>query len=269
MVPKRIWRLAMGILVGAYLCSTPHAEPIKQLKPIGYVNDFAGVIDADSALAIRSLCEQIDHEARAQIAVVTIRSTDGADIESYASELYKAWGIGPKSDNRGVLILLAVNDHHYRIEVGYGLEPILPDGKVGGFGREAVPLMRENQYGPALRLMTRRVAEVIAEDAHVQLQGAEAPTPAPYSPPSEGTIPTWMIVVGFLAVMAFLALLARLGGGGLLWFLLGMFFGGGGRSGGGWSSGGGWGGGGGFGSGGGFGGFGGGSSGGGGASGSW
>src|SRR5215467_467075 len=214
MAPKRIWRLAMGILVGICLCSTLHAEPIKQLKPTGYVNDFAGVIDVESALAIRSLCEQIDQQTKAQIAVVTIRSTDGADIESYAVELFKAWGIGSKSDNRGVLILLAVNDHHYRMEVGYGLEPILPDGKVGGFGREAVPLLRENQYGPALRLMTRRVAEVIAADAHMQLQGTEAPTPAPYPRPSANPLPTWVIVVGFLAVVAFLALLARLGGGG-------------------------------------------------------
>jgi uncharacterized protein len=270
MALKRIRQFVLGILVGVCLGSALRAEPIKQLKPTGYINDFAGVIDADSAQAILSLCEQIDHEARAQIAVVTIHSTDGADIESYASDLYKAWGIGPKSDNRGVLILLAVNDHHYRIEVGYGLEPILPDGKVGGFGREAVPLLRQNQYGPALRLMTRRVAEVIADDAHVRLQGTEAPSPAPYPPPSESTTPTWVVVVGILVVVAFLALLARLGGGGLLWFLLGMFLGGGGgRSSGGWSGGGGWGGGGGFGSGGGFGGFGGGSSGGGGASGSW
>jgi uncharacterized protein len=266
MAPKRIWRLVMGILVGACLCSTLHAEPIKQLKPTGYVNDFAGVIDVDSAQAIRSLCEQIDRETRAQIAVVTIHSTDGADIESYAVDLYKAWGIGPKSDNRGVLILLAVDDHHYRIEVGYGLEPILPDGKVGGFGREAVPLLRENQYGPALRLMTRRVAEVIAEDAHVQLQGTETPTPVQNVPASDVALALIILVV-FVVVV--LAVVVRLGGGGLLWFLLGMFLGGGGRSSGGWSSGGGWGGGGGFGSGGGFGGFGGGSSGGGGASGSW
>jgi uncharacterized protein len=265
MALKRIRQFALGTLVGVCLASVLGAEPIKQLKPTGYVNDFAGVIDADSAQAILSLCEQIDHETKAQIAVVTIHSTDGADIESYAAELYKAWGIGPKSDNRGVLILLAVDDRHYRIEVGYGLEPILPDGKVGGFGREAVPLLRENQYGPALRLMTRRVAEVIAEDAHVQLQGTEAPTPAPYPRPSDNPLPTWAIVVGVLAVVAFLALLVRLGGGGLLWFLLGMFLGGGGGG----RSSGGWGGGGGFGSGGGFGGFGGGSSGGGGASGSW
>src|SRR5260370_42424514 len=102
------------------------------LKPTGYVNDFAGVIDAASSAAIRSLCEQIDHKAKAQIAVVTIHSLDGADIQSYAVDLYKAWGIGPKSDNRGVLILLAVNRHRYPIIVGYGLERILPKWKTRG-----------------------------------------------------------------------------------------------------------------------------------------
>src|SRR5262245_50856212 len=207
MAPKRIWKTTVGILalVCLSLSCALRAEPIKQLKPRGYVNDFAGVIDPESAEAIRSLCEQIDHKTKAQIAVVTVHSLDGADIESYAVDLYKAWGIGPKSDNRGVLILLAVNDHRYRIEVGYGLEPILPDGKVGGFGREAVPLLKQNQYGPALRLITARVAEVIAEDAHVQLEGTEAPSPVPYPRPSDSTPPVWGIVVAFLAVIVVLA----------------------------------------------------------------
>src|SRR5262252_1130091 len=184
MAPKRIWKGTMAILavVCLSLSCALRAEPIKQLKPTGYVNDFAGVIDRESAEAIRSLCEQIDHKANAQITVVTIHSLDGADIESYAVDLYKAWGVGPKSANRGVLILLAVDDRRYRIEVGYGLEPILPDGKVGGFGREAVPFLQQNQYGPALRLMTRRVADVIAEDAHVQLEDTAAP-PVPYPAP--------------------------------------------------------------------------------------
>jgi uncharacterized protein len=229
MAAKRIWKTTMGILAVVCLSSALRAEPIKQLKPTGYVNDFAGVIDAESSEAIRSLCEQIDHKANAQIAVVTIHSLDGADVESYAADLYKAWGIGPKSENRGVLILLAVNDHRYRIEVGYGLEPILPDGKVGGFGREAVPLLKQNQYGQALLLMTRRVADVIAEDAHVQLEGTEAPSPVPYPGPSGGSLPVWSIVVGFVVVLVVLAVLVRLGGWGLLGFLLGMFLGGGGR----------------------------------------
>src|SRR5215471_14466070 len=152
MAPKRTWKTTIAILAVVYLSlsCTLGAEPIKQLKPTGYVNDFAGVIDPESAEAIRSLCEQIDHKAKAQIAVVTIHSLDGRDIEGYSVDLYQAWGIGPKSENRGVLILLAVDDRKYWTEVGYGLEPILPDGKVGGYGREIVPLLKQRDYGGAV-----------------------------------------------------------------------------------------------------------------------
>jgi len=142
MALNRIWQATRYILALACLTTALCSEPISQLKPTGYVNDFARVLDASSSEAIRNISEQIDQKAHAQIAIVTIHSLDGADIESYASDLYKAWGIGPKSSNRGVLILLAINDRKRRIEVGYGLEPILPDGKVGGFGREVVPLLQ-------------------------------------------------------------------------------------------------------------------------------
>ena len=182
MALNKIWQATRYVLALAFLTTALCAEPISQLKPTGYVNDFAGVLDASSSESIRNICQQIDQKAKAQIAIVTIHSLDGADIESYASGLYKAWGIGPKSSNRGVLILLAINDRKRRIEVGYGLEPILPDGKVGGFGREIVPLLQQGQYGPALLLLTQRIANVIAADAGVQLEGAAAPRPPPTIP---------------------------------------------------------------------------------------
>ena len=118
------------------------AESVKQLKPTGYVNDFAGVLDASTKSQIEDICTQIDQKAHAQIALVTINTLDGSDIESYAVDLFNQWGIGAKSTDHGVLILYAIQDRKARIEVGYGLEPILPDGKTGGFQREAIPLMR-------------------------------------------------------------------------------------------------------------------------------
>jgi len=263
MAPNRIWQATTCVWALVCLATVLSAEPIKQLKPTGYVNDFAGVLDASSSESIRNICRQIDQKAKAQIAIVTIHSLDGADIESYASDLYKAWGIGPKSSNRGVLILLATDDRKRRIEVGYGLEPILPDGKVGGFGREAVPLLRQDQYGPAVLLMTQRVAGVIAADAGITLEGPAPPRSPPDERPANGPS-AGAIFLGIVAVLIVLAVVSRAGGSGLIWFLLGMFMNSGGRGGG--SS---WGGGGSFGGGGGFGGFGGGSSGGGGASGSW
>ena len=135
-----------------------HAEPVGQLHPTGYVNDFAHVLNPSTTSQIENICLQIDQKAHAQIALVTINSLDGSDIESYSVDLFHKWGIGDKASNRGVLILYAIRDHRARIEVGYGLEPILPDGKVGSFQREAVPQMRAADYSGALLLVTQRVA---------------------------------------------------------------------------------------------------------------
>lgn len=266
------------VLVALALCL--HAEPISQLHATNYVNDFAGVLDATSEAQLNDLCRQVDQKAHAQIAVVTIKSTDGQDIVSYSVALYQAWKIGPKSSSRGVLILLAVEDRKYWTNVGYGLEPILPDGKVGGFGREAVPLLRSGRYGGAVSLMTSRVASVIAQDTGVTLEGAQALLPQ-RNAPAGGDIGGGGLVVGLVVLVLFVLVIRALtrGGGsgrgsggsgflsGLLWSLLfsSLSGGRGGFGGGGWS-GGGFGGGGG---GGGFGGFGGGSTGGGGAGGSW
>jgi len=254
-------------------CATSaRAELVKDLKPQGYVNDFAGVLSAQAKDKLTALCAEVDQKAKAQIAIVTVSSLEGEPIEQYSIDLATAWGIGPKQKDRGVLILLAPNDRKYRIEVGYGLEGILPDGKVGGFGREAVPFLRQNDYSGAVLLMTERVAQVIAEDQKVTLDTLSGvPSPQPEqdnSPAPFGNI----VEILIFAVFIFFPLIG---------FLLRLFFGFGGsnryRRGGGmwmggpWYGGGSWGGGGsrGGGGGGGFGGFGGGSFGGGGASGSW
>jgi uncharacterized protein len=261
-LPIRLLGLAAVILC-AMLCV---AEPIQSLKATAYVNDFAGALNADTKAKLEALCTEIDQKANAQIAVVTVKSLDGDDIDDYAVKLFKQWGIGGKKSDRGVLIVAAIQDRKYRTEVGYGLEPILPDGKVGGFGREAVPMFKDGNYSGALTLLTQRVAETIASDANVQLAGGE---PIAQPRPSRGFhVPIVFIVVAIWMFFHFLSYLwhrIRYGrsaaghrgywGGGGPW--IGGGFGGFGGGGSGWGGGGG------------FGGFGGGSSGGGGASGGW
>ena len=277
---KTILKIAV-LLAAVALCL--QAEPISSLHPTNYVNDFAGVLDAATQARLNELCKQVDEKAKAQISVAIVKSLDGQDVFSYTVALYSAWGIGPKSSNRGVLILLATQDHKYWTTVGYGLEPILPDGKVGGFGREAVPLLRNGDYNGAVTLMTTRVAAVIAQDAGVTLEGVQAP-PVERHRSVENAPPKWFVFVVVFALIAVFVLIIWAiskasggsgrgsGGGGFGNFLLGMLvsqmLGGGGRGG---YGGGGWGGGGfgGGGGGGGFGGFGGGSTGGGGAGGGW
>jgi uncharacterized protein len=260
-----------GVIAAAVLllAITSPAEPISQLNPTGYVNDFARVLDSDTASQMEDLCRQIDEKAHAQIAVVTINSLDGNDIESYAVDVFKHWSIGNKATNRGVLILYAIRDRRARIEVGYGLEPILPDGKVGGFQREAVPRLRASDYGGAISLVTTRVAEVIAQDAGIRLTNARPRAPTEPREPDQVLSPGVIAVIILAVLVVLFTPLRRL----LFWMFLPRIFGGGygSRRYRNWGSGSGWDGGfggGGFG-GGGFGGFGGGSSGGGGASSSW
>ena len=263
-------KLRLAVLLVVSLAVTAWAEPVKDLKPTGYVNDFAGVLDQSTKAQIEDLCHQVDDKAHAQITLVTVNTLDGSDIESYAVDLFHQWGIGAKSTNRGVLILYAIKDHRARIEVGYGLEPILPDGKTGSFQREAIPLMRAGNYNQALSLVTSRVAEVIAADAGVQLTNSQPRAPAqPVQEPEpereHGSSIGGIILIIIVILIILVTPLRTL----LFWILFSNIFGGGGR--GGWGGGGGFGGfgGGGGGGGGGFGGFGGGSSGGGGASSSW
>src|ERR1041385_1548449 len=148
------------------------AQSVSSLNPSGYVNDFAGVLREDTRAQLNEMCRQADEKATAQIAIVTIKTTNGANIFDYSVELFQKWGIGQKGKDRGVLILFAVTDRKYYTTVGYGLEPILPDGKVGGFGREAVPYLRNGDYDGAVMLLASRVVDVIAKDAGVEISSA-------------------------------------------------------------------------------------------------
>ncbi|HZE27731.1 MAG TPA: TPM domain-containing protein [Terriglobales bacterium] len=239
------------------------AEPVSSLKPTDCVNDFAGVLSPSTIAQLKEMCRQVLDKAQASVVVVTVKSTDGAEIFNYAVDLYQSWGIGQKGKDRGVLILLAVQDRRYYINVGYGLEAILPDGKVGGFGREAVPYLKRGDYDGAVSLLTSRVVDVIAKDAGVEITTSQPRRIAPVSPAPRAN--TGISPGGILALLVvFVIVLAVPPLRRLLFYM--FLFGGSGRGG---YGGGGWGGGGFGGDGGGFGGFGGGSTGGGGAGGSW
>lgn len=247
------------------------AEQVSQLpKPTDYVNDFAHVLSSDAVAKLDRICSELDHsQANTQVAVVTVRNLDGDDAADWANELEDKWHMGKKGSDRGVLVLLAVDDHKYRIDVGYGLEGILNDARVGDIGRSMVPDLRAKDYDAAMVGAVGQLAKVIADDAHVTLTD-HLPNPPPMRQRQQHGSPAGAIL---LLVILFL----MFGGFGLfrILFWLGLFRSalGGGRFTGGpgpFIGGGGWGGGGGGDSGGGgFGGFGGGDFGGGGAGGSW
>jgi uncharacterized protein len=253
-----------------------HAEdPTKLPQPTSYVSDFAGVIDAASKQSIEDLGAQIESKAHATIVVVTVKSLDGDTIDDFTTKLEDKWKVGPKGTDKGVLMVFAIQDHKRRIEVGYGLEGILNDAKVGDIGRDMVPQLKAGEYGPAILLGVQDVADVIAKDAGVTLNAPDQPAPVYHYETTSRHSSNWLGIIVFIVILLVIFGGGGRGGGGWLWFLLGSMMGGGGRGGGGGGFGDGGFGGGGFGGGsggggdGGFGGGFGGGSGGGGASGDW
>lgn len=99
--------------------------------PEFYVNDYAGILSTETEEAIMKVSVPLAQETGAQIVVVTVDSLEGQDIESYALNLFREWGIGDATKNNGLLLLVSLNDRQSRIEVGYGLEGALNDAKTG------------------------------------------------------------------------------------------------------------------------------------------
>jgi len=249
------------------LAAVAMAADFAALAPQGYVSDYAGVVDPTAKAALEQYCALVEARTGAQIAVLTVPSLQGEQVEDVANSVFRKWGVGKKGANEGVLLLLATQDRRWRMEVGYGLEPILPDGFVGGVGRTMSPFLRELRYGDALTEAVQAIGARIAEAKGVTIDGALPKAARPRS----RSIPFPLIIFGVMMLLWLIGALrggrgGRSGGSGtgfLTGMLLGNLLGGGiGRGGGGGGFGG-------FDSGGGFGGFGGGDSGGGGASGSW
>ncbi len=239
----------------------------------GYVSDFTKdkVIDAASRAELERYSAAVERSTGVQMAFVAIDSLEGEPIEDVANAIFRKWGIGSKKNNEGILLLLSVGDRRHRLEVGYGLEPILPDGFDGSVLRAMRPQLRAGNYGEALldaaHTIGSRIAQAMGVD--IQVTGGVRRRSAPQS---SSQIPWGAIFVGIVILLVLMN--SSRGGGGGGGFLTGMILGnlmrgGMGRGGGGWGGASGGGGFGGYDSGDGFGGFGGGDSGGGGASSDW
>lgn len=233
------------------------------LSPQGYVNDFAGIINANDRQAIEAIAQELVQKTSAQLAVVTVKTVVPTTIEDYAVRLFADWGIGQKGKNNGVLLLVAVDDRAVRIETGYGLEGALTDLLCHQIiSRVIIPEFKQGRYSHGIIDGVKAVVNLLAKEYNVSLN-----TLGNYAPPdttrNAEEVPDWLFWLIFFFIFSMLILFVIMGPRRSGW---------GGGYGGGYSDSSpgssGWGGGsGGFG--GGFGGFGGGMSGGGGASGRW
>jgi|SRR5579871_1500259 len=172
----------------------------KALKPQGYVSDFAGVIDAGSRQQLENYCGIVERSTGAQIALVTIPSLQGEPIEDVANTIFRAWGVGQKGKDEGIMLLVSIGDRRSRLEVGYGLEPILPDGLDGSILREMRPALRQQQYGEAMLAAASTIGNTIAAAKHVALN---APLQRHIRLTPSDSIP-WPVIVGGIFLLLWL-----------------------------------------------------------------
>lgn len=236
-----------------------------QPTPFKYINDYVGVIDQAHVQKIVNVGKELEDKTGAQVTAVIVSTLDGMSVEDYAVELFRNWGIGQKGKDNGILLLVAVDDHVMRIEVGYGLEGAVPDGKAGRIRDDyIIPYFQDDNYADGVYYGYLALANEVAKEYNVNLSldiNAELPEVDDTSSSLESIIALVIAIVVLISISissrrGFGRYSGRgpLGPGGFGGF---GGFRGGGRSGRGSSSGGG------------FGGFGGGRSGGGGASGKW
>lgn len=185
--------LLLAVLAGAA------AAQVAIPTPQGFVTDTAGVIDAATRAKLSRLIEELKQKTGAEIAVLTVDSTQPLDDFTYAMQVAEAWKPGKKGEDTGVLVLVPVKDRKLRILVGYGLEGTLPDGLVGSIeDREMVPEFRAGRIGEGIWRGVSALASRIAAERGVTLTGAAAPRPA--TPPQQN-LPLWVIILFVVVVL--------------------------------------------------------------------
>jgi uncharacterized protein len=153
--------LLLVLLAGA---GTLSALDVPRLE--GRVNDYAGVLDAGQKAELESYLASVEQKTTAQLVLLTVKSLEGEPLEDYSMRVAEAWKIGQKGKDNGVILLVAMAEHAVRIEVGYGLEPVLPDGKCGTIIRQIiVPEFRSGSYYAGIKDGFQAMAQVIGGDS--------------------------------------------------------------------------------------------------------
>ena len=162
-------------------------------KAAGRVNDFANVIDPATEAEIDRQLDQLEQKTTSEIAVATIRSLDGMSSTDYANRLFKEWGVGQAKLDNGVLVVIAIDDRDMAIEVGYGLEGVLPDGLAGQVIRDDfTPRFKEGDYSGGIRNGVSRLVEIV--ERHQVLTPEEL---AKFNEQDGGTPPVWILIPFF------------------------------------------------------------------------
>ncbi|PLV59748.1 YgcG family protein [Thermotoga sp. KOL6] len=174
--------------------------------PYKYVNDYVGVLDEGTVRKIVAVGKELEEKTTSQVVVVIIPSLSGITIEEYANLLFREWGIGQRDKNNGVLMLIAMNDRKVRIEVGYGLEGTIPDGKAGRILDEyVIPYFKNGEYSKGVYYGYLAIVNEVAKEYNTEISGTEE------LPNKDSDVSGLSIII---IVLAFIILSSVLGRGG-------------------------------------------------------
>ena len=170
---KKFFRIIMLI----FLILAFYSANVKAIvKPTSefYVNDYANVLSKETKEYIINTNIDLNNKTKAQVVVVTVESLEGKTIEEYATELFRSFGIGDKNLNNGVLLLCSTGDRMFRIEVGYGLEGALPDGKTGRIqDTYIIPYLKNNDYDQGIKNGFSSVLEEVSKEYEINVDGIQ------------------------------------------------------------------------------------------------
>lgn len=170
---KLVYILISLLLLVIFIPYFPVNAEIKIPSPTHYkyLNDYSNIVNQTQLNTILSIGKELEDKTGAQAVVVTIDSTNNRPIEDYAVNLFRTWGIGQKGKDNGLLILIALNDRAWRVEVGRGLEGAIPDALSNRIMESvAKPKFIEGNYGEGLVNAYSTLCDYIAKEYNVTLE---------------------------------------------------------------------------------------------------
>jgi uncharacterized protein len=164
--------LSLLVFGSLFFVALAHGADVRIPPSQGFVSDFAGVLAPPLRRQLTNMLQELQEKTTAEIAVVTVDSTQPLNAFDYAMKIAEAWKPGAKGKDNGVVFLVATKDRKMFIVTGYGVEGILPDGKVGAIQDDyIVPAFRQGEYGQGILSGTRVMASLIAQEYGVTLTG--------------------------------------------------------------------------------------------------
>lgn len=201
-----------------------------------YVQDYAGVLSPETKARINNLGAQLAAKTKAQIVVVAIQSLQGEPIEDFSLGVLRKWGVGDKTLNNGIVMLVAVEDRKSRIEVGYGLEGALPDARTGSIQDEyMIPYFKAGDYDKGILNGYLALTSVVAKEYNLELKTDGKPVAKQMAGNNQSwwdSLPWWAHIAIGLAVLGLLIIDWLFFGGMFTFLILSLFRGRGGGGGG-------------------------------------